>query len=145
MVRLYILQLFGKLCLLFHVTRLFLAASITHLLPNIIHMILVHWIVMFEKTHSLLPCITFISVITWLILITDSTTASWTTFERLEGRLIASRIVALPRWSRLVNWFHYMRTLIDLILWNVLAVCSCCHRWCFLQDDGNLSRFSSRF
>ena len=63
-VGLNIFQLLGELRLLLHVSSLLLATSITHLLPNIIHMILVHWIVMFEKTHSLLPCITFISVIT---------------------------------------------------------------------------------
>jgi len=82
-IRLDVLQLLRELCFLLHVARLFFAASVTHLLAHVVHVVLISWIIVSEKIHCLLA--SNFSIITRLTLpaATAATIHPLTTFVRI--------------------------------------------------------------
>lgn len=99
-IRLNVLQLLRELRLLLHVACLFFAASVAHFLAHVVHVVLVRWVIVSEKTHSLLAG--DLSIVSSCLALPAATIHPLTTFVRIL-RLISSSIVALSRKTGLVN------------------------------------------
>ena len=97
-IRLNVLQLLRELRLLLHVACLFFATSIAHFLAHIVHVVLVCWVIVSEKIHSLLASDLFIIPSA----LPTTPIHPPTTFVRIL-RLISRSIVALSRKTGLVK------------------------------------------